>query len=524
LTAENRARVVRFVAAIVLLVIPVPGPAQEKAARQLQQRAVAAIEQLGGSVDRWEPTPGKPVTDVVFHRPVRDEHLPLAGAFPTLRSVAVCQGQVTDAGMARLAALPGLEVLTVEHSPVTDAGLVHLGRMPRLRFVRLVDTAVTDAGVARLKEALPYALVWFERPGEQPRWTPQPSGFPLLVAGGAVLLGVGASLLLRRCPWGPVRRRRWVWKFPVVVAAVLVPGAGLVRLAPVENSLNEGDPASFWLSACGLDVGLKGRWSGDEIYQPRDGWFIYYAQGFEERVLYVVPAADAVALFPKVVEKLRKAPPGVLRPGVEDAFRAWVRSGAAPDDAAGFLAELRASRLAGLQREKATSYKYVIFEEVWFDDRWARIGRYPWNLQMEFLFLAGLVLFAAWPWLRGSGRLGWAIHLGLLPVLFCLPFWLGYAAWTFTSIPSGGVLYPRLLRHFQDLPWTSLDERIARVLPPVLEPLSQTPGSPMGLVKYFRGVGPVAVMVMGLVLGVAVWSVGAIRPHTRAEATRRPGG
>src|SRR5438876_364621 len=92
----------------------------------------------------------------------------------------------------------------------------------------------------------------------------------------------------------------------------------------------------------------------------------------------------------------------------------------------------------------------------------------------------------------------------LLPILFFLPYWLGYAQLTFTSAgPSSGVLYPWLLVWFRGLPWTSLDTTIVRSLPQILEPLSQTPG-PMLSLTFFGGVGPVAATVMGVILGLAV--------------------
>src|SRR5262249_29883949 len=73
--------------------------------------------------------------------------------------------------------------------------------------------------------------------------------------------------------------------------------------------------------------------------------------------------------------------------------------------------------------------------------------RWYWaTLLFEWLFLSGLVLFAAWPWVRGQGWRGWAIRAGLLPMLFMLPVYLGYATTSYTSAgPSGGILYPWLL-------------------------------------------------------------------------------
>src|SRR5205823_5088202 len=72
---------------------------------------------------------------------------------------------------------------------------------------------------------------------------------------------------------------------------------------------------------------------------------------------------------------------------------------------------------------------------------------------------------------------------------------------TFTSAgPSGGVLYPWLLREFRGLPWTAWDSALVRNLPQLLEPLSQTPG-PMMSLSFFGGVGPVAVTVLSVLLG-----------------------
>jgi hypothetical protein len=85
---------------------------------------------------------------------------------------------------------------------------------------------------------------------------------------------------------------------------------------------------------------------------------------------------------------------------------------------------------------------------------------------------------------------------------------------TFTSRgPSGGVLYPWLLAGFRGLPWTFLDTAIARRLPQPLEPLPQTPG-PMLSLTVFGGPGPVAVTSMGVVVALAVITVGeVIRRH-----------
>jgi hypothetical protein len=299
-------------------------------------------------------------------------------------------------------------------------------------------------------------------------------------------------------PNGPGRGRHGLWKAPLVLAAVLFTGAELLRLAPQMYPVREGDPAVFWMHACWLDVGVKSASPGGGIYQPRDGWFIYYRQGFHERFLYRVKAAEALGLFPPVVRRLEGAPPGALAPDVETGARAWLQADPTRTDASRLLREVWQAELARLRQTDRELYEFVRDEEDAFSERWERTQHYHRNLAFEFLFLTGVILFAAWPWLRGSGRWAWAVHLGLIPVLFFLPLWLGYAQYTFTSRgPSGGVLYPWLVLNAPRLPWTGLDTVLVRNLPPLLEPISQTPGPMLSLTRFGFPVGPVAAVLLG---------------------------
>src|SRR6516165_3277697 len=61
-----------------------------------QQRAIAAIEKLGGWASRDDSLPGKPVTDIRFYGEIRDGDLELAKAFPSLRSLTLPSGNITD--------------------------------------------------------------------------------------------------------------------------------------------------------------------------------------------------------------------------------------------------------------------------------------------------------------------------------------------------------------------------------------------------------------------------------------------
>src|SRR5262249_36151402 len=153
--------------------------------------------------------------------------------------------------------------------------------------------------------------------------------------------------------------------------------------------------------------------------------------------------------------KLEAARPGSLPPDVETGFHTWLAADPGRADAESLLANIREARFNWARLDNQGVYEFLLWEEEDFDRRWDRAGRYWCNLLFEFVCLAFLILFAAWPWLRGAGWWRWAVHLGLLPVLFFLPYWLGYATFTFTSVgPSGGVLYPWLLYRFGGrFPW-----------------------------------------------------------------------
>src|SRR5262245_19948913 len=377
-----------------VLSVPRLSPAQgNQDQREQERRAIDAITAAGGTVSGDKGADARPVTSIHFHAPIRDEHLELVRPFPSLRHLFVSDGKITDAGLAQLKGLTRLEGLAIGRSPITDAGLAqlkglarldrldlsdvpitdagleNLKGLPRLRMVRLWNTEVTDAGVAKLREALPYALVSVGGEERQAR-TKEGSGRFLLTVGAISVLAGGAALFLYWCPWRSVRERRWAWKTPVVLAVILMMGAGLLRLAPVMNPIQDGDPATFWLHACRIDVGVERPWlSLGGFYQPQDDWLIDYIQEFHGTRLYRVRASEATALFPKVIDRLRNAPPGMLYPDVEKGFREWLRTRAGPDDVSGFLAKLREAHLARLRQEDLSLYEYVLYEEEAFSER-----------------------------------------------------------------------------------------------------------------------------------------------------------
>jgi hypothetical protein len=188
------------------------------------------------------------------------------------------------------------------------------------------------------------------------------------------------------------RPKRWL----VVACAILLLGGALLWTMHVMRLVREVSPAEFWLCVAGTDIdGVKPqRPYAVPCYQPRDGWFVYYRQNFHGQALYRIRANEASAVFPKVAEQLRRAPPCSVNRDVEMGFRDWERSGGAADDAVGFLAHVRNARLARLKQLNLRLHDEIQSEGD-FAERWERVNRYHWNGWFEFLYLGFLIVFAA---------------------------------------------------------------------------------------------------------------------------------
>jgi hypothetical protein len=153
------------------------------------------------------------------------------------------------------------------------------------------------------------------------------------------------------------------------------------------------------------------------------------------------------------------------------------------------------------------------------NDRWNRAWWYPRVAVGELLYLCGLVVFAAWPLIRKTGPVSWAVHLGLLPVLLFLPYWLGYASRTFSALSlKGGVVYPLVLARLDFLPWYGIDTTATAILPPVLESVAPIDTT----VKVQRALhgGPSLVFALGLAIGLTTYGLRNMR-SLRLRAIRR---
>ena len=120
--------------------------------------------------------------------PALDE---IVKGFPNLESLyAICHGNVTDVGVARvcelkkikmlrlrgkgitnvglksLSKVKGLETLLLMDATIDDAGLQQLKTLKKLKSLRLSRTKVTAAGVQQLQKHLPKCKI---------TWSPQPA-------------------------------------------------------------------------------------------------------------------------------------------------------------------------------------------------------------------------------------------------------------------------------------------------------------------------------------------------------------
>src|SRR5205807_2374809 len=94
---------------------------------EAEDRAVQAVEKLGGKIIRDDKAPGKHVIAV----DLRETH-------------------VTSGELKELAALKQLQSLDLRFTQVTDAGLTEVAALQQLRTLYLIQTPVTDTGVVKL--------------------------------------------------------------------------------------------------------------------------------------------------------------------------------------------------------------------------------------------------------------------------------------------------------------------------------------------------------------------------------------
>ena len=303
-------------------------------------------------------------------------------------------------------------------------------------------------------------------------------------------------------------------KLIVMIGVILVQVVAVLVFSVFMKPVREGTPEDFWWCACGVSLDGRERDLFSGIYQPRDGWYIYYEQGIHGQFLYRLPRSKAVAVYPEMLSKLDEAAQQddaeaslfVVLTELNGARAAFEHN---PDK---LLQLIRKAVLEKVRHEDESAYQYFLSEEDDFTERWTRIHRYWLNVALECLFFAALTLFAFWPWLRGKGWAATSIHMGWLPFLLLLPYFLGYATWTFTSAgPSGGVLYPYAILPFREISFLGgIDSWCWEAFPKTLEPLSQLLG-PMLAVSGMGAPGIASTIAVGIIVSAstraALWFI-----------------
>lgn len=256
-------------------------------------------------------------------------------------------------------------------------------------------------------------------------------------------------------------------KVVIVSIPILLLNALIVLVATWHEPTLSGTSGEFWEYLCGVRLrSFKGHhpYGRDGgIYPTTDGWLIYWTQMHHEQLVYRLRPAVAAADLPEVLAKLGLADARESVKQVSAECRTWLNENKRATMGADTLVQqLTKTRLATLQRNdrrgqgKATGLLYregkivgsALAEAEDFRERWARAQRVWLNYLFESLFLTAWVLFAAWPWFRRATPRRWAVHWALWPLLLFMPYFLGYAPFTFTFGPSGGFVYPLVLDLF----------------------------------------------------------------------------
>ena len=305
----------------------------------------------------------------------------------------------------------------------------------------------------------------------------------------------------------------------LVVFLVLANIVGLCLFARHFELVAPGKAADYWEYLCGVQLpNFTGHheysYSGG-IYPEVDGSLYYFEQYHHEQRLFSVSPQDVLNTLPAVKELLQsdQSPDAQLCDDnhrnicaiyEQAAPRRTVCRDSLPTQVT--LADLEYIRLQGHDE----SNKYREIAEGAFRERLIRGKRVWLTFGFEIVFLSAWLIFVALP-LFATTRIHWYWRIGLSPFLLFLPYFLGYAPMTFSFGPSGGFVYPiyLILAAFamQIVPCTVADSYLWDLLPQLLAPLSQVPGSPVA-VSFMFCIGPASALIFGLLLVIGLIFIG----------------
>jgi len=92
----------------------------------------------------------------------------------------------------------------------------------------------------------------------------------------------------------------------IVGLALLLPLVVVLGFAKLTYPLHEGTSLDFWKDACGISLDGQEIEAVGGFYPPRNGWCIYYLQGYHGQFLFRVPRSEVTQNFPKAIAKLKE--------------------------------------------------------------------------------------------------------------------------------------------------------------------------------------------------------------------------
>lgn len=128
---------------------PQNAPATEK-----ERVVIAAVQRLGGRVQRDSKLAGNPVIRVNFLNPaeITPAMLKDLAVFKTLKALALNAPDLGNDDLHSLENLPNLETLSLTNTAVTDAGIPALKKLKKLRDLGLQSVAVTGSTLKELSD------------------------------------------------------------------------------------------------------------------------------------------------------------------------------------------------------------------------------------------------------------------------------------------------------------------------------------------------------------------------------------
>lgn len=129
-----------------------PAAASGKKSAENLNEQIAKIEALGGTIERDDQQPGRPVIgiDLSGLEKLKDQDLKVLSSLSSLQQLNLSGTATSDAGLKHLAGLKNLTHLYLIGTEITDAGLKELVGLQKLEELRVGNTVITDAGLKDL--------------------------------------------------------------------------------------------------------------------------------------------------------------------------------------------------------------------------------------------------------------------------------------------------------------------------------------------------------------------------------------